>query len=91
MTTKRQPTLTPRQVEILTYIRDCRKEWGYSPTLKEIAHELNISAVTVFEHVEHLEEKGLVTKLRNKARSLQLTRKALGLIRDLLDGAVKDG
>ena len=84
MTTKRrQPTLTPCQVEILTYIRDIRRRCGFSPTLQEIASEFGVSKITVFEHVEHLEEKELVTKLPNKARSLQLTRKASGLIRGI--------
>ncbi len=65
--------LTPRQLEILTIIRDVRRLDGYSPTLQEIADELGISKITVFEHVEALIEKGLLTRLSNKARSLQLT------------------
>lgn len=67
---------TPRQIEILTLIRDGRKSNGYSPTLQEIADELDISKITVFEHVESLVEKGLLTRRTHKARSLALTSSA---------------
>lgn len=68
--------LTPRQVEILTMIRDGRRKNGFSPTLQEIADELEISKITVFEHVEALIRKGLVKRRSNKARSLELTASA---------------
>jgi repressor LexA len=68
--------LTPRQIEILTLIRDGRRRDGFSPTLQEIADELGISKITVFEHVEGLLEKGLLTRRSNRARSLELTAKA---------------
>lgn len=65
--------LTPRQIQILTYIRDWRRQNGYSPTLQEIADELDISKITVFEHVEALLKKRMLTRRSNKARSLTLT------------------
>ena len=65
--------LTPRQLEILTYIRDIRRSRIYSPTLQEIADEFGVSKVTVFEHVEALIRKGMLTRRSNKARSLDLT------------------
>jgi len=68
--------LTPRQLEILTMIRDGRRRDGYSPTLQEIADELGISKITVFEHVEALLKKGLLTRRSNRARSLELTSSA---------------
>jgi repressor LexA len=65
--------LTPRQIEILTRIRDTRRTLGYSPTLQEIADELGISKITVFEHVEALIAKRMLTRRSNRARSLELT------------------
>lgn len=65
--------LTPRQLEILTLIRDVRRSHGYSPTLQEIADELGISKITVFEHVEALIRKSMLTRRTNRARSLDLT------------------
>ena len=66
-------TLTPRQLEILRCIRDGQRQNGYSPTLQEIADQLGRSKVTVFEHVEALVKKGMLTRRTNKARSLELT------------------
>ncbi len=68
--------LTPRQLEILTCIRDGRRNLGYSPTLQEIADEFGISKITVFEHVEALLKKCMLTRRSNKARSLELTSSA---------------
>lgn len=68
--------LTPRQLEILTHVREARRSLGYSPTLQEIADELGISKITVFEHVEALIEKGMLTRRSNRARSLALTSSA---------------
>ncbi len=65
--------LTPRQLEILTIIRDARRRQGYSPTMQEMADELGVSKVTVFEHVGALVKKKLLRRLRHKARSLELT------------------
>jgi len=62
--------LTPKQMRILKIIRDCRLRYGYSPTLQEIADEIDVSKVTVFEHVEALIRKGALERDANKARSL---------------------
>ena len=63
---------TPKQLAILTAIRDFRKHHGYSPTMQELANQLGVSKVTVFEHVQALERKGLLDRQRHKARSLNL-------------------
>lgn len=72
-TTSEAQCLTPRQIEILTCIRDTRRNYGCSPTLQEIADELGITKITVFEHVETLIKKGMLTRRSNRARSLDLT------------------
>lgn len=63
--------LTPKQREIFLRIRDCRLRHGYSPTMQELADELAVSKVTVFEHVESLIKKGALRRDANKARSLE--------------------
>ena len=50
--------LTPKQQKILLLIRDWQLTKGFSPTLQEVADELGVSKVTVFEHVEALIKKG---------------------------------
>ena len=67
--------LTPKQLHILTRIRDLRTACGYSPTMQELADELNVSKVTVFEHVEALIKKGALLRQANKARSLEVNPK----------------
>lgn len=62
--------LTPKQMRIFNFVRQFRLLNGYSPTLQEIADELQVSKVTVFEHVEALVEKGALRRNPNKARSL---------------------
>jgi len=67
-------TMTPRQLEILRFIRDYRGRNGYSPTLQEIGDQLHLTKVTVFEHVEALGKKGLLVRgPKNKARSLRVS------------------
>jgi repressor LexA len=65
--------LTPKQLRILTLIRDFQRKNGYSPTMQELADVLDVSKVTVFEHVGALEKKGLLRHSRHRARSLELT------------------
>jgi len=68
------PTVTPRQLEIMKYIRDVRARLGYSPTMQEIGDHLQLTKVTVFEHVVALEKKGLLHRgPKHSARSLQLS------------------
>jgi len=65
--------LTPKQMKVLRIVRDTRKRLGYSPTMQEIADELRVSKVTVFEHVEALIDKGALQRDPNKARSLTVS------------------
>ncbi|MFO0831135.1 MAG: transcriptional repressor LexA [Phycisphaerales bacterium] len=64
--------LTPKQLKILQLIRDWRVRRGYSPTMQELADELGVSKVTVFEHVEALIKKNALVREPNKARSLSI-------------------
>ena len=64
--------LTPKQLRVLDFVRSYRQSQGCSPTMQEIADELGVSKVTVFEHVGALVEKGALTREPNKARSLSV-------------------
>ncbi len=68
--------LTPKQLRILTLIRDFQRKNGYSPTMQELADALGVTKVTIFEHVTGLEKKGLLQRSRHRARSLELTSRA---------------
>jgi repressor LexA len=70
-------TVTPRQLQILQFIRDFRRRRGYSPTMQEIGDHLKLTKVTVFEHVGALEKKGLLQRgAKHSARSLRITSEA---------------
>lgn len=66
-------TPTPKQLRILVSIRDFRVRNGYSPTMQELADQIGVSKVTIFEHIEALERKGLILRARNRARSLEVS------------------
>jgi repressor LexA len=65
--------VTPRQLEILRFIRAFRERCGYSPSMQEIGDHLDLTKVTVFEHIEALEKKGTLSRgAKHKARSLRV-------------------
>ena len=63
-------SLTKRQKEVLAYITDYRETHGISPTLKEIADHLDVSKITVHEHVKALVAKNYLAKEPHISRSL---------------------
>ena len=65
--------LTPRQRQILEVISASQRNRCCSPTIAELADELNLSRSTVFEHIGELRAKGLLTIVPGKARSSRLT------------------
>lgn len=75
-------TLTPRQFEVLKLVDSSRQNRCYSITLQELANLLGTSRTTVFEHIASLKGKGLLSAAPGKARSLNLTRKALKLLNE---------
>jgi len=66
--------LTRRQREIYDYLGAFIEENGYAPSLEEIAAHFGLSSVaTVHEHLENLEEKGVVRRDPNRSRAIELT------------------
>jgi repressor LexA len=66
------PPLTPKQLRVLTFIRDFTHARGYAPTMQELGDEFGVSKVTVFEHIAALQRKGYLRRSKHKARSLRL-------------------
>ena len=70
--------LTRRQREVLDVVREFIQRNGYSPSLEEIGAGFGLSSVaTVHKHVSHLVEKGLVRRVWNQNRSIELADEAL--------------
>jgi len=72
--------LTPRQLQLLNMVAGAQENQCYSPTIAELACELNISRSTVFGHIAELRRKGLLAYSPNRARSLKLTSTAQELL-----------
>ncbi len=70
---KTPPPLTPKQLRVLTFIRDFTHARGYAPTMQELGDEFGVSKVTVFEHIAALQRKGYLKRSKHKARSLRLS------------------
>jgi repressor LexA len=65
--------LTPRQLEIVKFIRTYIAKHEYAPTMQEIADHFGVSKPTVFEHIEALEARGAITRQPARSRALELT------------------
>jgi repressor LexA len=65
--------LTPKQLNIVRFVVRYRDDRGLAPTLEEIAQELGVSKITVYEHVAQLERKGAITKQKYQSRSIQVS------------------
>ena len=64
--------------QILDYLRT---RDGIPPTVREIRDALDISSTSVVSyHLDKLEEQGLITRQREKARSIQVVKKASDLL-----------
>jgi repressor LexA len=68
------PRTSVSREKIINFIRVFRQKNGYSPTVREIGQNCGIKSSSVVQyHLNHLEKAGLVTKGREKFRSLSLT------------------
>ena len=65
-------SLTPRQQEILAYLRRYIAEYGIAPTYDEIGAAFGICKVTVLAHIRQLEKKGLIRHTPFAARGIEV-------------------
>src|SRR5688572_25069430 len=66
-----QPKLTDRQQQVLEFIEDRIKSWGYPPTIREIGEHLGIKSTNgVADHLKALKRKGYLTQREMKSRTL---------------------
>lgn len=64
-------SLTPKQKEVLEYIRTYIEEQGYSPSLAEIADEFDRAIPTIHQYIDALVEKDFLRKEENVARGIK--------------------
>lgn len=67
-------SLTPRQRGLLGFIRTHTTRKGWAPTIREMcAHFGWASTHTAALHLDALEAKGAITRLRGTARAIRVT------------------
>ncbi len=65
--------LYPRQQEIYDFLKQYIQKTGTAPTLKQIAEAMNLkSLATVSEHLDALENKGLIERMFGEARGIRI-------------------
>lgn len=75
-----QMTITPKQKQVLDFIKDFVKKNNYSPSLNEIARHFQKSVSTAQHFVEELGNRGFLQKTDNIARGISMTVQQLGRI-----------
>jgi len=63
-------TLTDRQIEILEFVRGFISENGYSPSIREISNNFNITPKGAQEHIIAIEKKGYIKRIPKIARGI---------------------
>ncbi len=64
--------ITRRQKDVVDFILDYRRARGVPPTMDEMAEALRLNKKTVYEHLQRLRARGVVTWRRYQARSLKV-------------------
>lgn len=66
-------SLTKRQDEILSYVKEYIVSHGYPPTVREIGKDLGVSSpATIHTHLNKLVDKGFIKKDCSKNRAIEL-------------------
>ena len=65
--------VTRRQKEILDFLESFVARNGYSPSFEEIARGMGLkSLATVHKHITNLEKKGMLDRVHNRSRSIDV-------------------
>ena len=62
--------LTKKQAKVLNFLKKFYEKHGYAPSLDEIAQSFDISIPTAHGYLQALMLKGVISRLRNKPRSI---------------------
>ena len=65
--------VTRRQKEIIDFLESFVSRNGYAPSFEEIARGMGLkSLATVHKHITNLEKKGLLDRVHNRSRSIEV-------------------
>lgn len=66
--------LTTQQARVLEVIKECIRETGYPPSVRELGERLGLrSTATVHTHLRNLERKGFLKRVAQKSRAFNIT------------------
>ena len=63
---------TPRQREILDFVKEFILESGYPPSMREIGRHFRIYPRAVFDHLKALERKGYLRRRQTTSRGIEI-------------------
>ncbi|MFQ6077706.1 MAG: transcriptional repressor LexA [Thermodesulfobacteriota bacterium] len=64
--------LTPRQREVLDFVKEFTLESGYPPSVREIGRHFDIYPRAAFDHLKALERKGYLRRRQAKSRGIEI-------------------
>lgn len=64
--------LTIKQKEVYDFICKYIKNYGYSPSVRDISKVFNHSTATIHSHLLTLKEKGYIDYVEGKARTIKI-------------------
>ncbi len=83
--------LTPRQKQILAFVRRYTKKRDYAPSLEEIKKHFRLRSVSnIHQHLDALEAEGHLSRIKNRKRGIELPKSDL-LIKIPLLGTIAAG
>lgn len=63
--------LTERQAEVLAWIANWWEQWGYGPSVRDVADGLGVSVNAANEHIRRLVNRGVLRQTPGIARSIR--------------------
>lgn len=69
-TTPVEAILSPRQNEIFEYIKKYILDFGFPPTVREMAAHFGVVVASIQDHLETLKERGVIRHHPGKARAI---------------------
>lgn len=84
-------SLTPRQREVLDFIKDFHETYGYMPTYREIGQHFGFSDHRAGEYIIAMVKKGYLNREETKARCIQFVPELKVAMRDAPEGVFQKG
>ena len=66
--------ITPRQTEVLEFVRSYVGQNGYSPSVRNVAEQFGMAINSAVGHLDALERKGAIARTPGVARSIRICR-----------------